>query len=221
MTFNTNQLSNKTTEIKCVLAFIVATLSTVINAEQVNNYSPLSHYFMDGKMVGTWKWIVGNKSNHYVPIKGVSGKTIDSKLSVTSAEYKGENTAIKAIWEGSVDRSSLYLLRVGTIDLESVKDKVAISAEYLIESKEGDLRMAFFQDCKYPCRAEMDISKHFQSKALNQWFTFPIPLNCFTKSGLDAKKIVSPFMLSTSSKLSLRIANVRLILLPEGEKGCL
>ncbi|MCF6193483.1 MAG: hypothetical protein L3J46_04025 [Kangiellaceae bacterium] len=220
MTFYKNLLVSRKTKMKCVLAFIVVSFSTAIYSEQAISYSPLSHYFMDGKLVGSWQWIVGNKSNYYVPVDGVTGKTEDSKLSVTSAEHQGKKTAIKAIWEGGLERSSLYLQRIAMIDLEEVKDQVAISAEYLIEKKDGDLRMAFLQDCKYPCRAEIDISKHFKSKALNKWFTFPIPLNCFTNGGLDAKKIVSPFMLSTSSKLTLRIANVRLILLPKGEKGC-
>ena len=52
------------------------------------------------------------------------------------------------------------------------------------------------------------------------WTTFPIPLNCFTKEGLDIKKVSGPVNISTEGRLGLTITNIRLQKLPEGEKGC-
>jgi hypothetical protein len=83
-----------------------------------------------------------------------------------------------------------------------------------------DKDVTFGMDCGYPCRSEMHVSAMLKDLKKDEWTTFPIPLNCFTKEGLDIKKINGPVVISTEGRLGLTITNIRLQKLPEGEKGC-
>lgn len=53
-----------------------------------------------------------------------------------------------------------------------------------------------------------------------EWFSLPIPLNCFKGDNFDLGKITSPVTLSTDGRFSLSITNIRLEKMPDDDKGC-
>jgi hypothetical protein len=66
----------------------------------------------------------------------------------------------------------------------------------------------------------VSVSKNLKKLKRNEWDMLPIPLNCFTKEGLDIKKVIGPFTMGSDGKLKIELGNVKLLKLAEGDKGC-
>ena len=154
-----------------------------------------------------------------MPINKSKGQTLDGVLKTTSVDYQGTRDAIQGIWNEKNEGSMLYLSGQ-PIDLTQYENLVAIAVDMKFDKKPRRLTMSWRLDCGYPCSGTVDVGKNLAKKPNGEWFTFPVPLNCFSKSGADLSKIKSPFLLSTPNEVTLNIANVRLVLLPEGDKGC-
>ena len=75
-------------------------------------------------------------------------------------------------------------------------------------------------DCGYPCRADLVINKMIRSMPKGEWFSLPLPLNCFNSDNFDLSKVAAPFTISTEGKFTVSVINIRLEKLPEGDKGC-
>ena len=75
-------------------------------------------------------------------------------------------------------------------------------------------------DCGYPCRAEYEVGMLLRKLKKGTWTSFPIPLNCLQSSNFDLSKINGVFVISTSGRLDLSVANIRLEKLPAGSKSC-
>ena len=75
-------------------------------------------------------------------------------------------------------------------------------------------------DCGYPCRATITINKMIRKMPKGEWFSMPIPLNCFKSENFDLSKINAPFTISTEGKFTVSIINVRLENIPADQKGC-
>jgi hypothetical protein len=75
-------------------------------------------------------------------------------------------------------------------------------------------------DCGYPCRAELSVNRMIKKMPKGEWFSLPLPLNCFKSDNFDLSKINGPFSISTDGKFTVSITNIRLEKLDENDKGC-
>jgi beta-glucosidase len=65
--------------------------------------------------------------------------------------------------------------------------------------------------CEGDCNGSLDITSLLVDQSLNEWHKVTIDLACFKKAGTDFSKIMSPFNLSTKSKVSLSFADISLM----------
>jgi hypothetical protein len=105
------------------------------------------------------------------------------------------------------------------IDLSNFENQGALVIDVKVLVK-PDKDVTIGMDCGYPCGGKLHVRPNLADLKKDQWSSLPIPLNCFTKEGMDLKKTNGPFTISTNGKLSLEITNIRLQKLAEGDKGC-
>ena len=177
-------------------------------------------YMHDGKPVSGWGMQLGDPENWATPVDANrKAKSASGKISIEPIDFKATGDALKISWSPRKAVKGVFAISGSAIDLSKFENEGAIVFDMKMDMK-PDKDVTFGMDCGYPCRSEMHVSAMLKDLKKDEWTTFPIPLNCFTKEGLDIKKITSPVVISTDGRLGLTITNIRLQKLPEGEKGC-
>jgi len=62
--------------------------------------------------------------------------------------------------------------------------------------------------CGKQCQGKVNISKELSLLKVDQWHTLSIDIQCFEKSGTDMSNIISPFVLSSTTALSIDFTDV-------------
>jgi len=177
-------------------------------------------YINDGQPVTGWGIQLGDPENWSTSVDASrKAKSASGKVSVEPADRADKGDAIKISWSPRSNARGNFSVYGQPIDLSKFENEGAIVFDMRMDMK-PDKDVTFAMDCGYPCRGEMHVAKILKDLKKEEWTTVPIPLNCFTKEGLDIKKVSGPITIGTDGKLGLTIANVRLQKLPEGEKGC-
>lgn len=177
-------------------------------------------YMQDGQPVSGWGMQLGDPENWATPVDASrKAKSASGKISIEPIDFKATGDALKISWSPRKAVKGVFAISGSAIDLSKFENEGAIVFDMKMDMK-PDKDVTFGMDCGYPCRSEMHVSAMLKDLKKDEWTTFPIPLNCFTKEGLDIKKITSPVVISTDGRLGLTITNIRLQKLPEGEKGC-
>jgi len=177
-------------------------------------------YMHDGQPVSGWGLQLGDPENWATPVDASrKAKSASGKISIEPIDFKATGDALKISWSPRKAVKGVFAIYGSAIDLSKFENEGAIVFDMKMDMK-PDKDVTFGMDCGYPCRSEMHVSAMLKDLKKDEWTTFPIPLNCFTKEGLDIKKINGPVVISTEGRLGITITNVRLQKLPEGEKGC-
>ncbi|MGJ8680018.1 putative glycoside hydrolase [Paraglaciecola sp.] len=194
---------------------VFVSFQTAANSQATN---PKYSYFIDGEPVGSWKVVLSDENNWMLPVPEKEGASAGNRLKMSRAEYKGPDNAVALKWGRKKGKSSFSLYGTA-IDLSQFAARGALTMEIKIKKKpKGAVTVGM--DCGYPCRGELSIHKTLRKLPINEWTTYPIPINCFASMGLDLSKINAIFMLSTDKPFEAQVANIRLELLPEGSPTC-
>lgn len=162
---------------------------------------------------------LGDPSNWSLGLQGREGKSASGKLSVSVTDFKEKGDALQLEWKASNKNQGNFALYGNPVDLSKFKDAATLTIDMRIDRKPNkDVKIGL--DCGYPCRADLSINGMIKDMPSGQWFSLPIPLNCFKAENFNLSKINGPFTIATDGKLTLSITNVRLEKLPEGDKGC-
>ena len=161
---------------------------------------------------------LGDPTNWSTSIQGRQGESAGKKISVAPASYKAEGDAIQITWNKKKLQGN-FSIYGNPIDLSKVKDSAYLTLDIRMDQK-PDKTVKIGMDCGYPCRAELTLNGLIKKMPKGEWFSLPIPLNCFKSDNFDLSKINSPLTISTDGRFTLSITNVRLEKMPEGEKGC-
>lgn len=179
-------------------------------------------YINNGQTTGNWSIQLGDPDNWSLPIDASANRKAKSaagKVSIEPVDRADKGDALQISWSPRKAIKGVFSVSGASIDLSKFENEGAIVFDMRMDMK-PDKDVTFGMDCGYPCRSEMHVSKILKDLKKDEWTTVPIPLNCFTKEGLDIKKVTGPIVISTDGRLGITIANVRLQKLPEGEKGC-
>lgn len=176
-------------------------------------------YFYNGEILGNRNFNVSDPDNYTgVNAVNLSAKSSGGKVTMKPDTYRQEGDAIRVTWARKKENGKISLSGPDT-DLTIAQNVAALTMELRINRmSKKDVKIGL--DCHYPCGAELSIGKQLRKSPKKEWFTFPIPLNCFQGKDFDISKISGPFSISTTGKMDISIANIRLERLPEGETGC-
>lgn len=184
-------------------------------AQELN---PNHFYLVKGALVGERGMQVGDPSNWSVALTNREGKSKTGKISVAPANFNGEGDAIQLTWSRKKGQANFGIYG-GPIDLSAFKDAATLTIDMKVDVR-PTAGVTIGMDCGYPCQASVQVRSMLKEFKTGEWFSLPIPLNCFKGDEFDLSKINGPFTMSTEGKLTVTIANVRLERMAEGEKGC-
>ena len=186
-----------------------------INFSQAQN--PNFFYIVKGEPIQRGISL-GDPSNWSTNIQGRQGQSAGKKVSVALTSYKEDGDAIQITWNKKAQQGN-FSIYGNPIDLSKFKDAAYLTLDIRMDQK-PDKTVKIGMDCGYPCRAELTLNGLIKKMPKGEWFSLPIPLNCFKSDNFDLSKINSPLTISTDGRFTLSITNVRLEIMPEGEKGC-
>jgi len=188
------------------VTIVALCLSNAVVAESDSQAAAAIEVF-NGSAVAPFQLFVGDKAGWAVPV-GESAFT--SNAGLLTVETDPEKGAISATWLKKGE-AQLYFANTEPQDLiASVEADAALVVSIQINkppNKQVTLRMG----CGYPCAANADISKLLKALPENEWLRVSFDLRCFANGGLNVSNVDTPFLLLTSGKLSVTIADVRLV----------
>lgn len=191
-------------------------ISTVTQANDAVN--PNYIYLYKGEVTGYRNITLGDPKNWSVSVSNRTGQSASEAISVAPIDFKGTGDAIQLTWNKKSVQGN-FAIYGNPIDLSAYKDQVYLTIDMRIDEKPtGDVKVGM--DCGYPCKADLNIKKMIRGMKKGEWFSLPLPLNCFKSDNFDLSKINGPFTISTSQKFKMSIANIRLEKMPAGETGC-
>lgn len=204
-----------------LLSFFLFILSLItplrLQAQDNSGFNPYYFYLAKGELIQR-SIALGDPSNWNINLSGREGKSASGKVEVTPTDFKGNGDALRITWSKKKVVGNLSLFG-NTLDLSKFKDHVSLTIDMRVDVKpDKDVRVGM--SCGYPCQADLSINRMIKSMPKGEWFSLPLPLNCFKSDNFDLSKIVGPFTMSTDGKFTVSITNIRLEKLQEGEKGC-
>lgn len=183
-----------------------------------NTLNPNYFYLVKGELIGR-SISLGDPSNWSTMIQGREGESAGGKIKVVPTDFKASGDAIQLTWAPRKKVQGNLGLYGNAIDLSKFKDTASLTIDMRVDVKpDKDVKIGL--DCGYPCRADVSINRMIKKMPKGEWFSLPLPLNCFKSDNFDLSKINGPFSIATEGKFTVSITNIRLEKLPEGDKGC-
>ncbi len=190
----------------------------VTSLAHAQNLNPNHFYMVKGELISR-NISLGDPSNWSTSLQGREGKSAGGKVEVMPIDFKGKGDAIQIKWSSRKKVQGNFALYGAPIDLSKYKDSASLTIDMRIDVK-PDKNVNIGLDCGYPCRADLSINGMIKKMPKGEWFSLPLPLNCFKSDNFDLSKINGPFSIATDGKFTVSVTNVRLEKLPEGDKGC-
>lgn len=189
-----------------------------LTSQAQNTLNPNYFYLVKGELIER-SIALGDPSNWNINIQGREGSSAGGKVSVMPTDFKATGDAIQIKWSPRKKMVGTLSLYGNPIDLSKFKDAAALTIDMRVDVKpDKDVKIAL--GCGYPCQADLSINKIIKTMPKGEWFSLPLPLNCFKSDNFDLSKINGPFSIATEGKFTVSITNIRLEKLPEGDKGC-
>jgi hypothetical protein len=180
--------------------------------------NPTFFYLVKGELIGR-SISLGDPSNWSTGIQGRTGESAGGKVAVAPTDFKATGDALQITWAPRKKVPGSFALYGNPIDLSKFKDTASVTIDMRVDVKPNkDVKIGL--DCGYPCRADVSINRMIKTMPKGEWFSLPLPLNCFKSDNFDLSKINGPFSITTDGKFTVSIMNIRLEKLPEGDKGC-
>lgn len=182
------------------------------------NLNPNYFYMVKGELISR-NISLGDPSNWSTSLPGREGKSAGGKVEVAPIDFKAKGDAIQIKWAKNKNVQGNFSLYGNPVDLSKYKDAAALTIDMRVDVK-PDKNVNIGLDCGYPCRADLSINRMIKQMPKGEWFSLPLPLNCFKSDNFDLSKINGPFSIATDGKFTVSITNIRLEKLPEGDNGC-
>ena len=161
----------------------------------------------DGAAIQPFELFIGDKDNWGIPVGDGITETAGGYLKVST---DAESGARSLEWNGKGE-AQFFLAAAEPVDLTAaVAADAALVMVLSVEKaprKDVTLRMA----CGYPCAANADISQLLKALPAGEWLRVSVDLQCFVDGGLDAGHVVTPLLLLTRQKMTMSIADVRIV----------
>ena len=165
--------------------------------------------FFDRGPVSPWRVFVGDPMGWQTPLTATSSQSASKTISLTRTDHLVQEDALRAVWAGE-GLAQVYLQATGSADwtelLKSPRQLAFSVKVHAPPTSQTNLRI----DCVYPCGASADITRLLKAVPRDQWVRVTLDMSCFLKSGLDPRKVETPFLISTQGKLDLTFSYVRL-----------
>lgn len=185
-----------------------------------NNLDPKVNFFSEGTSVGPWEFSL---QFGQVQLDNKSAKTTKSSLVAKPASKDADDDALRLTWKprgvknewGTPDESVMtasLMNRAWPADLSSITDNGALVLDLrVIKAPKKHVELTMECNWDWQCRSTVPLKNALKRLPRNKWVTLPIPIKCFAKDDFDFSKVTTPFMMFTDGKMTLEIADIRLV----------
>lgn len=177
-------------------------------------------YLDQGQLVAPWSFVLGDPSDWSLAVQDRTGQSKNGKLSIKPTDFKEKGDAIHVSWNNRKKDTATLSIAGPAIDISAFKDVAALTMDIKVDQRPNNA-VTLTMGCTWPCRGEVQIRKLLSEFPVGEWFSLPVPLNCFKgEEEFDLSKISGPFTIGTAGRLTLSITNIRLERMADDDKGC-
>ena len=168
---------------------------------------PADIAIFDGTARAPYALMIGDKGNWGIPVGDGQTASAMGYLTVTT---DAETGARRAAWNGKGE-AQLFLASPEPADLSAAVAADAALVMVLSVQQPPRRSATLRMGCGYPCSANADIGKLLKALPADEWLRVTVDLKCFVDGGLDAANVDTPFLLIADKKMTLSIADVRIV----------
>lgn len=190
------------------LAVTASVLSSAAQAADPQKLDPLSVYSGTG-VSEPYRFFLGTPANWaaVIPQNG-RGQTNAGPINVEPVKVNGKD-GLRVNWTGGIGQ--IYAQSKTAADqLDYLDAGGALVFDAVVHSAPED-QVTMRVDCRYPCMGVVDVTEMYRKAPIDTPFTVKIPLACFEATGTRFTAVNTPFLIFTTKKFSMSLADVRWI----------
>jgi beta-glucosidase len=160
-------------------------------------------YFAAGRPAVGWRW------------SATDGVTL------AATDKTAQEDARRLSWKGPGSAAaSLTLTGSSPIDLRrEANGQLSLGFDYRTGAPLTS-PVILSMECGAGCRGSLPIQSALSSVTAGQWGHVKVPLNCFASAGADLSRVTAPFVVQTTARATLSVANIRLETGADGTIAC-
>lgn len=189
-----------------VSAAFVAGASAACAADAPAALAPLQIFTAEGTVAPNLFYL-GTPANwaSVIPKNG-RGPADAGSIKLEPTQIAGKD-GVKVTWTGGIGQ--IYSQSKSAADqMDYVDADGAMVFDAIVHTApEDQIQMRI--DCRYPCMGLFDATEMFKKAPLEKQIEVKIPLACFEKGGTRFTAVNTPFLIFTSKKFALSMANIR------------
>jgi len=179
-----------------------------LNEKPLVDMSKVARVMFSGSVRPPFKTYLGDSSNWQKLAQGNKSASAFGDLTVTTVDGTSQEDSRLVEWKGGRE-SQFYFQSDASVDLSSLSEEDAALVMIVTINKKPKGAVTLRMDCGWPCSGELNLTRIFRAIPEGQPVRLGIKLSCFEKVGVNLRKVNSPFVLVSSKKFALTIADVR------------
>lgn len=185
-------------------------LAQLLNEDSSTQSNVEANIIFSGSNRDPWRAYVGDSSDWHKIVSGQSVGTPYGALTVTTVDGIVQEDSRMLTWTGGYE-SQFYWQAQAPSDLSqlAVNDGALMMTFKVDKHPEGTVTQRM--DCGWPCSGSIEMTDFFSSVPEGQWSTVGISLECFSKVGVDLKKVTSPLVLVSKDPFGITLNDVRVV----------
>ena len=185
-------------------------LAELLNENSSTQSNVEANIIFSGSNRDPWRAYVGDSSDWHKIVSGQSMATPYGALTVTTVDGIVQEDSRMLNWTGGYE-SQFYWQAQAPSDLSQLAvNGGALMMTFKVDKHpEGTVTQRM--DCGWPCSGSIQMTDFFNSVPEGQWSTVGISLDCFSKVGVDLKKVTSPLVLVSKDPFGITFNDVRVV----------
>ena len=185
-------------------------LAELLNETSSSQSQVEANIIFSGSNRDPWNAYVGDSSDWHKTVSGQTTTTAYGALTVNTVDGIVQEDSRMLSWTGGYE-SQFYWQAQTPSDLSQLAvNKGALMMTFKVD-KHPVGTVTQRMDCGWPCSGSIAMADFFSSIPEGQWSTVGISLECFSKVGVDLKKVTSPLVLVSKEPFIITFNDVRVV----------
>jgi beta-glucosidase len=167
-------------------------------------------FFAKGRVPDAWSLSLAEGSGS-TRIVGNTGRSPAGALTVVGVDRNAQEDARRFTWSGGRE-ADLHIDPNAPLDLSrEANGELSLVVQYRVDAAPTAAVAVTMAGGKGAADtpAAVAIGGVLRAAPVGQWQTLAIPLKCFVTAGLDPARVTQPFAMTTSGRMTVSIADVR------------
>ena len=161
-----------------------------------------------GAAQAPFSMFLGDSSNWKTPAGAFLSTSLGKVLKSKGVDYQAQEDARQLSWQGN-GRGLLSIQTQRHTDLTAFGgvSELSLSLHYRLDEAPSE-QVFWAVGCGDNCGAKLDITEQLSRSSLGEWQKLAVPLQCFTKAGLNPRLVNAPVLLETNGSLKLSLTQL-------------